>query len=62
MTRGICTLANAHDNDQVITLINALINSIEVHADLAIPVCISPDDEHLSKLRKFVADRPQIHF
>lgn len=53
---GICTLANDVVFDQAV----ALINSIERNAGKDMPICIYPYDDRLDRIRKFVAERPQV--
>jgi hypothetical protein len=53
---GICTLANDAVYDQLV----ALVNSIEANAGQPMPICIYPYDEDLDRVRRFVAERPQV--
>jgi hypothetical protein len=53
---GIYTLANDVVYDQLV----ALLNSIEVNVSPDIPVCVIPYDDRLDRVKREVADRPNV--
>ncbi|MCE2672901.1 MAG: sugar transferase, partial [Microcystis sp. 53598_E5] len=53
---GICTLANDRVYDQLV----ALLNSIEVNAGKALPVCVYPYDDNTERIKAEIAQRPKV--
>ncbi len=53
---GICTLANDRVYDQLV----ALLNSIEVNAGKALPVCVYPYDDNTERIKAEIAQRPNV--
>lgn len=56
MSQGIYTLANDAVADQLV----ALLNSIEINAGADFPVCVIAYDDRLDRVRREIADRPQV--